>query len=663
MNLYSNTFPVKIENADDNTPVKLNAPYTITAALHTRNSHYVGYNITDVGNNSVEVYNVPEIKEYIKTHSREFTNARIGATGQLEIDNPLSLEQRDRLVYEGKLINQGLLDLLELEEESDIPSKVYKYNLTDDNSIVCSLRDDFREYIKTTNDTIVFPPILTSFVESSVIKCDMLFSDLDLRGKNVDFSFVDLRCYTSFNYLFKNTKIDNLDFSVFNINHVTSIKSLFIELECKTLSLKNCDFSNITEIVDCFNYAIINRVETEGCILNEELLKTVTASSIFNRAKINYLDLSLFKNIPPTAFVDASNWSENYSEDMLTEIPNGRHIDFLDNGKPILDIHEKYGLFACNCNHIRDDNFDRDDGWFAHITCKKLLNLEKLPLQMATSLDSFFSHLRIVDLDITKLRLNSLVNFDRLFYNLNCDNLKFKPQFFSRATSAKEMFKLSSIYNALDLKEVDFINLTQEGATNMFKEMHITGTLTIPKSFGLAENFDGFLSKIIANKVVISHSDFSKATSMQQFLMNSSIYTGITFPKNPDNIPKNLNNYSLMLSLFTPFVNIRGWDIHASSSSTDISTTIFDWFDAPYVERIKFSDNSRLLEACTKNKSIVKKYEPKISRGKIELKLKFKQMTYWRYDDVEPVKDLLTKPQKYSDYYVDYFEVLGISPY
>lgn len=616
MNLYSKSFPIKPENEDgykDNS-FEFKAPYTITGVLYTNDSHYIGYNVTDSDDISVDVLNIIELRDYVKAYPKEFTNAKISKTGHLEIDKLNQLPHHSKIWYNGMYVSQGLIDMLEVKEDI----KVYDYAIKHD-SVRCTLNADYKNYLKTTTETeIVFPPLLTKFDNNPKLICDCLFACLDLTGKVVDFSLVDFSYYEGFNALFEQTKIDKLDFKFFDINKHISLNNLFINFQCDNLNLNDCDFSNIKGFERCFKNAKINKLTTEGCILNDELLKTVTASYMFGKSQINYLDLSLFENIPPTSFIDGSNTVKNTS---VFEAYN--KVDKSIPGNLVKFAQEERERILRGISSEDEDDyklFEGNDGWFKDITCRELVNIDKLPLQMVTDLELFFDDLKIVELDISNMRLDSLVNFDKLFAGLKCDNLKFNPNLFAQAETAQHLFEHCEYSLDLDFSDVEFTNLTEEGAYQMFASIYIFGTLTLPKSFGNAQNFDDLMRTTCAEKIVLSHCDFSNATSMNRFFFNTNISKGVTFPKNKKFIPRNLVEWEYMFNgTSTPFINLRGFDFQLD---------VIDISHLPYltgIKTIKLSNDSKLGKACLKDKTIIEKYNSKVSNGNLDLKLKDKR--------------------------------------
>lgn len=319
MNLYSYTFPVKLENSNSLPTFEFVAPYTITTALHIENSHYVGYTINDSKNNSVDVLNIQDLKKYIKTYPNEFTNAIIDElTGQLEIVNIQKLTHKESIEflyeYERRGFNNGLVNLLEVVV---FPRKFYSYDLYLDK---CSLTKEAREYLNTkgyNNDKVIIPPPLLISNDNIVKDASGLFSNLEPYEKDIDFTLVNFKYYLNLYQLFKSSKIKSLDIKTFNINSSAKMKEFCYGIECDTLSTKDCDFSEMYYFTSAFEESKINEFQSIGC--NMKNLSINSTNNIFTKSTINKLDLGLFEKVK---VAECSNLSKHLLYSNYEEIIN-----------------------------------------------------------------------------------------------------------------------------------------------------------------------------------------------------------------------------------------------------------------------------------------------------------------------------------------------------
>lgn len=313
MNLYSYSFPIKLENGDNSFEFK--QPYTITTALHIENSHYVGYTITDSANNSVDVFNILQLKEYIKLHQNEFTNAKIDElSGQLVIKSIEKLPHQESHEFLNELekigLNEGLSNLLEL---AHLPRKFYSYS-----GEYGSLTNEAREYLNSNDSNgskFIIPPPLCKNGDTAVLYCAELFSELDLYEKDVDFSLVNLSYYIDLEKLFYKSKIKSLDMKCFNVNPKVSLKWFASYIECDILSIENCDFSEMPFFFGAFEYSKIDEFKSIGC--NMQSLRITTTHKIFANSQINKLDLGLFEKITVLDFYSLSDHLSNAKYDEI----------------------------------------------------------------------------------------------------------------------------------------------------------------------------------------------------------------------------------------------------------------------------------------------------------------------------------------------------------
>lgn len=531
MNLQVNSFPVK------NKDMVLKPPYTITKALHYAQSHYTGYTIKDVDNNCVDVLNILDLREYIKVCPIEFTNAKIGDYGHIEIDDLYNIEHLDCSNYDyfvDKIdINNGLLGLINIHNiikpvdfysyELDFITKEYRCRLTDTaveyfNGISKLYINDIDNKISIlrSNDFLQIPSPLCKIDDIPVTSCKGLFSninvftDLSTDGFNSyvapDFSLVDLSYYSDINSLFEFSCFDILDVKNFNLRPKGEIQSIFEGVCCNLLDLTDCDFSKVTSLTSTFKSCDIKELKVKGIDLSNLRVKD---SSIFYNSRISIADASLYETI---------------------------HVSNFD------DIQVNGGLFS-------------------NLICKELLNLDTLPTNNATQLPMLFADLKVEVLDVTKLKLNKLENFNQLFSKLYCNKFVFNAKVFDQAKTARSLFENSLVSSGLNLKQITFKNLELDGAVGMFKDFEVNGEFNLPKSYGLAQNFDCLFKGLKARKIQMKHSDFSKAISMCSFFEDAQIYQNVSMPKKDKLVPKNLVSAANMLALgIATSLDIRGWD-------------------------------------------------------------------------------------------------------
>lgn len=293
MNLYSYSFPIKLEKGE-NLP-EFTAPYTITSALYIEDSHYVGYTISDSNDNSVDVLNIFDLKEYVTTNPSEFTNVKIDEiSGHLIFKSIQNLPHKESLEFqyphEKDGINKGLTNLLEI---AIMPRKFYKY----ENSC-CKLTQEAIEYIDAVDRVpakCIMPQPLSICNSKAITSCRELFSRFDFYDNDVDFSLVNLNSYLIAEQLFEKSKFKTLEVKNFNINPDAALAKFCSGIECDILSIEDCDFSEMSYFSNAFSLCEIDEFKSKGC--NMKRLAINLTHHIFLESRINKLDLGLFENI------------------------------------------------------------------------------------------------------------------------------------------------------------------------------------------------------------------------------------------------------------------------------------------------------------------------------------------------------------------------------
>lgn len=619
MNLQVNEFPVKSKD------MELKAPYTITKALHYAESHYVGYTLKDTNNNCVDILNIVDLREYMKICPTEFTNARIGKYGHIEIDNFLNLEHKDCLNYhcfEDKVdINDGLLGILNIQGCNIKPSNFYSYELEFiTKEYICSLTDEAVKYLNLFKNLDInsFPKDIAQLIRSEenlqipsplckigdipVSSCKGLFSNLDMfNGKNnkgfdsrivPDFSLVDLSYYNNIDSLFESSSFYALDVKSFNLKPKGKVESLFSSLVCDSVDLTDLDFSEITSLILPFDSCYIKEVKAKGIDISSLSFKD---NRMFNNSFIQDFDVSLYETI------------------------NERYL-----------VDEKYSGTL-----------------FSNLICKNMVNLDCLPTKNATYLPKLFAGLGIDELNITDLNLDKLENFDKLLSKVHCNKFVYNAKVFEQSKTARFLFKDTILKSGLNLKKIAFKNLNIDGAIGMFEGLEVDGELILPINYGNAQNFDRFVKGIKARKIQMKHSDFSKATRMCSFLEDGQVYQAISMPQKEKLVPKNLESASRMFALdMATSLHIRGWSFEnvkrdyssMTMKNGKIGFNILDAdFDSSFVKYLISNSQYKKLFRAVKNQSFVEFYKSQLSvkpriNWTIPLEVNFKYVTVTELD-------------------------------
>lgn len=542
MTLYSYTFPVKIQN-DGYDNYDFTAPYTIISALHQEESHYVGYTLTDSNDNSVEVLNIKELRDYIKTYPNEFTNVKVNDNNKLVIEDMEHLPHNEVNTSHVKGIDESLLNLLDIPKRTIPPTRFYKYEKDFITGVTkCSLTNQACEFLNTGYNnlckseskhrleeytTTILPPPLYRYRGDRVVSCEDLFSGTNFftggsgidqviyyEEREFDFSLLDLSYYDNIDGLFYETTFGQLNLRTFNLDLKGEIEALFKGLSCNILDLTGCDFSRVTHLYECFYDTTINRVIATDCDLSNVIFDN--KASFFSNTNISELDLTLFSK-------------------------------------------------------ISEEEFTNTKGFFNGLITTELSNLNLLPIQQATRLPSLFEGVNVERFNAKNLSVKSLTDFTDLFKGIHCNEFLFDVELFEQAETAQGLFSDSVISSNLNLRNVTFDNLLPDGAVCMFSNLKVDGKFTLPKSFGSADNFTKTLAGVQTREIQLDHSNFSKATSMEELFCGSHIYRGIKLPTNDSFIPKNLTNAKGMLCAKTSHIDLRGWNFE---QITEVSRNI-----------------------------------------------------------------------------------------
>lgn len=508
----SSTYPI-----DDN---ELILPFTITSAIYVHDSHYIGYELTDSFGEKVDFLDINELKKAISSNPDDFENVKLNKLGHLEIDDYDNLPHKINQELNDIAITNGLYSLLAVDKRKFMPDVVYNYKLVKDkmqngNQVYkCSFSVDFKNYVKFNPKSkepfkIELPQPLLMINGIKVTNFSKLFANMNFNNIELDYSLMDLRNCEQIEKMFEYTQINELKLKTFNFKPKLA-SSLFRELKCNVLDLSDCNFSNINNFYFWFYGSEIGNVKAKR-------IKTgaIDFKSIFNFTSIDKLDLELFKNI---------------------KINEMRKSD--------------------NC------------GIFSNLTCKKFINMGKLPTNEMTKNCNLFKDLIIDVLDLTNLNLDSLEDASYLLSHLHCEKLILPEKLFSKVKFANNMFYKSTIDGDLDLSKVSFQKLTQEGAIKMFYSLTVTGKLTTPTNYGSAENFNYALSNLKVNELDTSKSNYSKAKSVDNFISSSTILI-LNLPNKINLIPKELKSANkFMLKANVESSNLNEWHF-------DIAKTLF----------------------------------------------------------------------------------------
>lgn len=377
MKLHSYKFPVEIENTELKDTFEFLPPYTITTALVQEQSHYVGYTLADNTGNTVDVYNINELKSYVKTYPNEFTNVSIDELGHIQVEDFLNLPHHETLKYdnvqsyaESMGVNIGLLSLLGIPIP---PIKFYSYvRFNGTQKLRVSLTKEARNFIinelnKEDDTPFIMPPPLVKLGDRYVENCSKLFAEIDFSQKNIDFNLIDLNRYNCINNLFQNSTFDSLTIEQFNLAIKNVSLNFFNGVKCKTLNLKGVDFNEISSFKSAFALVDSDKVEIDSSLVPTRIGAEFKNHRIFYSTNIKEFDLTFFSKIPPKEFASGKSW-------------------------------------------------------FSGLSCDRLLNLDVLPLQTAKQLPNFFNGLTVNEFDANQLRLDSLEDDTDLFTGMICKN-------------------------------------------------------------------------------------------------------------------------------------------------------------------------------------------------------------------------------------------------
>lgn len=489
-------------------------PFKITSAIFAYNSHYIGYELTDLIGNKIDFLNIPELKIGIESNPNDFSNVTINKSGQLEIEDYSTLPQEFNEEYEKIRVNNGLLSLLEVDKRAYMPNVVFEYKLVKNSvsknskTYKCSFSKDFKKYIKYQTKKkeeleLQIPQPLLKIGDVEVNDYTNLFENMDFETFNLDLSLMDLRNCETANGMFKYSKFNDLKIMNFNFNPCF-IMNLFYGVTCDVIDLSNCDFTRASSFNGWFFYANIGSVKAKSFKTNKVKSCKYLCGKLFYFTKIDKLDLELFRNF---------------------EI---RHND------------SNYSLFS-------------------YLECNKFINMNKLPTKDLTKMGKLFKKLTIDVLDITNLNIDNLEDASYLLSDIICNKMILPDAMFSNVTLANNLFYNTTIQEDLDLSKVTFNKLTENGAMKMFYKATICGKFLGPQNFGSADHLEYTFSYIKAGELDISKCNFSKVRILDNFLSSSSINT-IVLPTNMKLIPKKLESADkFIFRTNIEFSNLSEW--------------------------------------------------------------------------------------------------------
>lgn len=511
MKNHSSTYPITTQG----TPIKFKTPFNITSAIYTQESHYIGYELTDANGITVDVFDIPELKEGIKNTPSDFANVKVNNLGHLDIDDYENLPHEVNEDYDKARMSSSLFALLQVDEKTIMPSKIFQYKEIKNSAKTvinyrCSFTKDFKDFIKYSRknkagSSLEIPQPLLTLNGVKVADHSNMFASIVFNDINVDFSAIDLRFCENANNLFKKVSIDNLEIKPFNLSPQKA-DNLFQELKCETLDLSGCNFRDITNFDDFFKSCRIEKIKAKG-IKTGLICSGDINHSPFAYAYVGVLDLDLYNNI---------------------------------------DVDTIY--------HFRN------------LTCDKFTNIHKLPTKNATDLSNLFNGLCIDTLDVTKLNTDSLETCQNLFAYINCNNFIFNDDMLSNTSSAIRLFYRTVINSDLDLSNASFNNLEEYGAEEMFNELEVKGTLVVPSDYGSANNFTKTFSKIKVNELDLSFCNFSKAITIDRLLYSSKI-GNIIPPNSKTYFPQKLKSADKIIYKLD-FKNIALEDWHFDSAKS-----------------------------------------------------------------------------------------------